>query len=441
MRNMEGRRAMSLQPLHNEQGVILVIALIFTCVLAIAGTMAYQMTASELLIARNFDSSKGALNAAGTGLEEARAALGLPSTNPPGIAPNAIYDPATSYPDPLWTAYILTSAAWQTSDDTDYNSSDTNYFPTGASFSDQSNTTITANSLQSDLSYWVKIRHKMESGNFIYYGCEDPSSDPTITAFASSAATEFRPVDIITSSYPGDSVSGERGGSTIRTEVVHDPGPPILAALYAEWEVDGDTTSHTVTISGTDICTPGDCPMCQNVSKSDVYFYPSTGDPRIDDPDINPIYDPSDPAYDPNAPAIELGDINLDVGQGITSLRVWETSTTPSDCYNSDYKICSYEGDLTVTTQTGTGILMVQGNLTLDETNWNGLILVTGELTLNGGSGGITIEGAVLVNNQVWINDANKGNVTIDYNSCAIDAALSSIPLRILKWEDLSVTQ
>ena len=142
MRNMEGRRAMSLQPLHNEQGVILVIALIFTCVLAIAGTMAYQMTASELLIARNFDSSKGALNAAGTGLEEARAALGLPSTNPPGIAPNAIYDPATSYPDPLWTAYILTSAAWQTSDDTDYNSSDTNYFPTGASFSDQSNTPL-----------------------------------------------------------------------------------------------------------------------------------------------------------------------------------------------------------------------------------------------------------------------------------------------------------
>lgn len=436
---------MRFRPLHNEQGVILVIALIFVCVLAIAGTVAYQMTSKELLIAGNFDSSKGALNAAGSGMEEARAALGLPSTNPPGIAPNAIYDPATAYPDPLWTAYILTSASWQTGDDPDYNVSDTNYFPDSSS---QTNTSITANSLQSDLSYWVKIRHKTESGDIIYYGCEDPSSDPTITAFASSVATEYRPVDIITSSSPGDSVSGERGASTIRAEVVHDPGPPILAALYAENDVDGDVSSDNnsldlLDISGTDNCTIGDCPMCQNVSKSDIYVYSSDTSitPSIvgNNPSLTPdLSDASDGIND-----INVGSINLNVRQGITSLRVWETSTTPSACYNSNYNICSSDGDLTVTSQTGTGILLVEGNLTLQETDWNGLILVTGELTLNGGSGGITIEGAVLVNSEVWINaDAgNMGLVTIHYNSCAIDAALSSIPLRILNWEDLSVTQ
>jgi len=83
----------------------------------------------------------------------------------------------------------------------------------------------------------------------------------------------------------------------------------------------------------------------------------------------------------------------------------------------------------------------VQGNLTLEGTTWNGLILATGELTLNGGGSGISIEGAVLANSRVWINDANKGNVTINYNSCAIDAALSSIPLRVMAWDDLSITQ
>lgn len=420
---------MRFQLLLNEQGVILVIALIFTCILAIAGTMAYQMTASELLIAGNFDSSKEALNAAGSGIEEARAALGLPSTDPPGIDPNAIYDPATgsAYPNALWTAYILTSASWQTSDDPNYSSSDTNYFPNSSS---QTNTSITANSLQSDLSYWVKIRHKTEGGNIVYYGCQDPSSSLTIAPFATSAATEYRPVDIITSYYPGDSVSGVKGGSTIRAEVVRDPGPPILAALYAENGFDCDSSS--ITISGADNCSSGDCPFCGNVSKYKVYVYPSTADPDDDITcdDYNAGVSSSD---------IQLGDVNINVGQGITSLKKWETSTTSSACYNSDYKICSSEGDLTVTGQTGTGILLVQGNLTLQETDWNGLILVTGELTLNGGSGGITIEGAVLVNGKVWINASNPGTVTINYNSCAIDAALSSIPLRLMKWEDRSM--
>jgi len=412
---------MRFRLLHNEQGVILVIALVFVFILAIAGTMAYQMTSNELMIAGNFDSSKKAFYAADAGIEEARAALGLPSTNPPGIDSNAIYDPATAYPDASWTAYILASTPWQTSDDPDYDSGDTNYFPNSGS---QTNTSITVNSLQSDLSYWVKIRHKTDtSGNIVYYGFQNPSSGLTIAPFSSSTPTEYRPVDIITS-YG----STEKGTRILRAEVAHNPGPPIVAALYAENDVDGDTTSYTVTVSGTDNCTAGDCPFCLNVSKHDIYVYPSSADPQLDD-------------NNPSTPTIQLGDININVSQGIISLKVWETSTSPSGCYNNDYKICSSDSDLTVTNQTGSGILLVQGNLTLEGTTWNGLILATGELTLNGGGSGISIEGAVLANSRVWINDANKGNVTINYNSCAIDAALSSIPLRVMAWDDLSITQ
>ena len=132
--------------------------------------------------------------------------------------------------------------------------------------------------------------------------------------------------------------------------------------------------------------------------------------------------------------------LNLNIKQGIASLKEWETSpgSGDSNCHNLEYNIC-YSDNAPTTTITGetgsSGVLLVEGNLTIEGdasgTIWKGLILVTdGVLTLNGGTGGITIEGAVLVNGEVWINDVagNKGPVTINYNSCAIDAALSSIP-------------
>ena len=189
----------------------------------------------------------------------------------------------------------------------------------------------------------------------------------------------------------------------------------------------------------------GECPFCGNADKSDIYVYPADADPLLDDEDYNP-----GPYPGGSLPTIELGDNNINVNQGITLLRVWEDSSTPSGCYNTDYKICSSASNVTITDQNGTGILLVQGNLTLEggsavETSWKGLILVTGELTLNGGgggsSGGLKIEGAVLVNGEVWINAANEGPVTIYYNSCAIDAALNSIPMKTLSWEDLSITE
>jgi hypothetical protein len=413
--------------IDNERGVILVIALIFLCVLAIAGSMAYQMTATELMIAKNFDASKEALYSANAGLEEARAALGLPSTNP-----NAIYDPATSYPDASWTAYILATSPWGFSNDPNYSSADTNYIPNSGS---QTNTSITTNSLQSDLDYWVKIRHKTD-GDIVYYGCENPSASLKMEAFPSSSfpsfpATAYRPVEIITAYGVG-----ENSGSTLRAEVVYDPGPPILAALYAETDVDGDASSYTVTISGADNCTSGACPFCGSASKDDVYVYPSAADPQLDDSNTTPAT---------TLPTMVTGDININVSQGITSMKTWKTSSSASSCYNSNYDICYSSGNLTITNQTGSGVLLVEGDLTLEGTSWNGLILTNGQLILNGGGAGIDIEGAVLVNGEVWVNPpthaGTPGSVTINYNSCAIDAALGSIPVRILSWEDLSITE
>ena len=403
MPDMGKRCAMGFQPFRNEQGAILVIALVFVCILAISGTVAYRMTANELLIARNFDGSREALNAASAGIEEARVRLGLTSTDT-----YAIYDPATgsSYPDPDWIA--------------------------------------TPTSLQPDPPYQIEVIHRTVSpSGFYYYGYKDPFSSFTISAFSPSPPTdptEYRPIDIITST----GTSGN-SGIEIRAEVVRNPGPPILAALYAESDVDGDADADDdgiddliIEIEGDDNCafTPSvSCPQCGTAPNKGVDLYvctlSTTTSIQINVPTLT-------------ADNITLGPLNLNISQGITSLKEWETNPDSglSTCLgNSDYNICYSDNEPTpITGQTGSGILLMEGNLTLEGTTWSGLILVTGELTLNGGAG-IVIEGAVLANWKVWINDTNEGPVTINYNSCAIDAALSSIPLRVLSWEDRSITE
>ena len=102
----------------------------------------------------------------------------------------------------------------------------------------------------------------------------------TAQQFTTSGGTAFKPVDIITSSYPGDSVSGEKGGYTVRAEVVHNPGPPILAALYAEAGTytgvyaEASPTSTNLIIDGADNCaiaTPF-CSLCELLPRELLTF-------------------------------------------------------------------------------------------------------------------------------------------------------------------------
>jgi len=372
MPDMEKRCAMGLQPFQSEQGAILAIALIFVCILAISGTMAYQMTANEFLIARNFDDSREALNAATAGIEEARVRMGLPNADT-----YAINDPYSSV---SWTAS-----------------------PT---------------SLQSDLSYQMEIHHKTDAGNLVYYGYENPASDLTIKAFPSSTPREYRPVDIITSYGTGD-----KSGITIRAEVVHFPGPPILATLYAENDVIGDSTN--VVINGVDQC---------GVSspKANVYFYATTSKTAA------------------MSPSLTSGSININVVQGITVLKEWATDTITTDQTgatfgtSTDYKICHSAGDLVMTSVTGYGTLLVEGHLTMKECIWNGLILASEGIAFQGNTSGLFIDGAVLANWEVYINNPSTSNgtsVQIRYDSCKVNSALEKIPLRVLSWEDLSITE
>ena len=81
----------------------------------------------------------------------------------------------------------------------------------------------------------------------------------------------------------------------------------------------------------------------------------------------------------------------------------------------------------------GFGILLVDGNATLEgEVRWDGMILVTGTLFLNGHGSGIVIRGAI------WAGEIDQtGPLTVQYDSCRLQAALLAVPLRVRTWREI----
>ena len=137
----------------NEKGLVLIASLALISILALVATLSVTTTYTDIKISSNYKTSVQSSYAVEAGYEEARARLR-------GSPFDANYAGDTAINDPLWVAYILTSAAsWEPAlDDPDYDPAYTSLrYPV---LNDPDNTTKTDNSLQSDISYWVKIRHK-----------------------------------------------------------------------------------------------------------------------------------------------------------------------------------------------------------------------------------------------------------------------------------------
>ncbi len=429
---------------NNEKGMVLPLGLMFMAIIAILGTTAVIITTTDLKIGSNYRTSEQAFYAAEAGIEEARARLRGSST-----AASYAGDPSATY-DPWWSAYILTSDSWQTSDGPDYNGYYNNYFPTSAS---HTNTTITANSLQTNISYFVKIRHKREydaeqaghttslphyydgdvntgtnpasvPGSIIYYGYGDPSKPTTAVQFTTTTvATEYKPVEIIT----GCGLSSN-SRKIVEIEVVKNPGPPINSAMYAK----GDITVNGVAanINGNDNCgiAPAKAPI---YTLSPFNTIPATNTSIYSGNPANPVQ----------------GTDDIDIAGYVNSLGASATEIITADqngtnygdagnfvtCYCDATSLDPLPG-LDMQKVIGHGILLVEGDLTMSGGfNWNGIILVTGTLTFNGGGpNSINIQGAVLANNTVDIN----GGVTIAYDSCMIDNSLNNLSLEIISWKE-----
>ena len=424
----------------SEKGIVLVTGLIFLVILGLLGATAVLTTTTDLQIQGNRKTGEQAFCAAEAGIEEARTRLG-------GSAAAWIGDPAAN-PVPQWSAYILTSDSWSVSDDPDYDSSYTNYIPTSSS---PTNQTIAANSLQTNASYWVKLRHKREydaeqaghttssphyldgdgntstnnagaPGSIVYYGYGDPGDFTRRVQFTTAGPTSYGPVEIIR----GYGRSGT-AFKVVEIEVVYDPGPPIMAALYTTGDV---TTNGTVIIDGSDKCN-------QSVAVPPIYA-PDTATMKLNG---EPVLTPP--------PGVVTGSLDHDIQAFVQMYRGVADVTLTSDQNGVDFgstgnyvTVYSNPSDppnvqgLSISNGTGYGLLLVEGDLTMGGGfSWNGLILVTGTITLNGGGGSTNIMGAIMGQQIMDVN----GGVNITHSSCEVRNALSNQSLQVISWRDTSI--
>jgi Tfp pilus assembly protein PilX len=413
---------------ENEKGIVLIGAISLVAVLALLGTVSVVTTTTEIIISKNHKTSVQASYAAQAGTEEARARLRLPSSDS-----NYAGDPAAN-PDPTWSAYILTSSSWQTSDDQNYVGTYTNYIPTTSS---HTNTTVETNTLQTtpDIDYWVKIRHKREadlkpnepyvdngstSNDIIYYGYATPSSR-TLEQFTTTAVNldTTSPVDIITSYGSSGTSSG-----IIEIQTRKLSGPQIFGCVYGG-ELEGN---GAVTIYGDDDCNSDSVPAAAFVTIENFGGGVNLESDAGGTIQINPALDLA--AYVDKLESLAtvvLDDdddpvINASFGSSSNYEVVFCDATQLSDQV------------LDMTNVTGHGTLAVRGNIDVSgNIDWNGTIIATGEIRLVGGGGTGVIYGAIFAGAKLIVS----GTLDIIYSTCDIDNVYSSFAHSKSRWEDI----
>jgi hypothetical protein len=424
--------------LGNNRGSVLLVGLFILALMSIFGMIALNATDTELKSAGERKVSLQSFYAAESGISEALRRLKESSSS-------SDYTGDTATPlNPDWSAYILTSGSWESSDDPYFDSSLTNYIPTA---SDSTNTTIQANSKQSDISYFVRIRHKREydaekaghtpgyphyldndaittantnasRGGIVYYGYGDPFMPTKAVQFTTSSATQHYPVEIITSY----SMSGGNLNVT-EAEVVRNPGIAVIGAIYSEGDFTGNGSSATV--SGVD--------NCGSVAALPAIYTLDPATTSISGAVVNGT--------------VESGTDDLDLGNYVDILKNSASSqiTLTADVNGATYgspgsfvtvysETSGNVGGLKMSNINGYGNLIVEGDLTLGGGfTWTGLVVVTGTVTFNGGGLGVNITGAVMSGNAVDLN----GGLEIYYDSCAVGEALNSLGYELINWRQL----
>jgi hypothetical protein len=392
----------------------------------------------DLKITGSYRTARQAFYSVDSGLEEARGRLkGLSS------APDYLGDPA-SPADPWWSAYVLTSSSWQTSDDPNYHASYTNYIPTTSS---HTNTTVTANSLQGGITYWAKIRHRREydaeqdghtlssphyydndgstathsaasPGNIIYYGYGNPATPATVVQYTTAGGSAHKPVDIIT----GYGLSGT-SSQVAETLVAQDPGPPIPGAIYSK--SDFRTNGSSLTVDGTDNC--GLAPAIPPVYTLSPGTTVVNGNPTFGGNPSSPVSGPLD---------IDIDGMINELKSGATVITSDQNGTdfgSPTDyvtVYSDTSDPPNVDG-LKLQNGVGYGALLVDGDLTMGgDFEWNGIVLVTGKATFNGGGSSINVRGAAFGNPV----EETNGGLNVLYDSCHISNSFSGLPQLVLSW-------
>ena len=424
---------------YHDHGFALVAVLLLIAVVGLVTATVLQTTSTEIQISGNHKQAVQEFYAAEAGLAEARSRLRKIG----GTEVYFIGDPAVS-PDPSWTAYIVESAEWSPSDDPEYSPHNTNVIPVPGN---STNTVVQPNSVQTDLPYWVKIRHKTEydakqaghkpatphyvdldgstsrpskgnRGNVVYFGY--PSITSTVpVSFTTHTSTPWLPIEKIVAR--GTATSGT---VILEEEVVHPPGPNQLGALHASGDV--SLAGVSVRINGHDACgVVGSLPPV-------VYGGTLTRTPTIQ---FNGNPASPQPGYQAHALDTALVTLNAEAAvlNGDQINQHLGTVQVPMTFLAKGGSFVQPQG-IRIQQTRGFGILLVDGNATLEgEVHWDGMILVTGTLFLNGHGSGIVIRGGV------WAGriDQQTGPFTVQYDSCRLQAALLAVPTRVRTWKEV----
>ena len=276
---------------------------------------------------------------------------------------------------------------------------------------------VQPNSLQTELPYWVKIRHKTEQGNVVYFGY------PSSTRHRSGLLHDEYAHPVV--AYREDHRPRGRywsGSVVLEEEVVHPPGPNQLGALHAFGDV--SLTGAGRTIDGHNVAPNANACGAVGSLPPVVYGGTFTSDPAIQF-NGNPA-SPQPSAHVPD-PASALAALKTDamvLNVTIKSISSWERAEVPMTFFAEGGLFPQPQG-IRIRQTRGSGILLVDGNATLEgEVRWDGMILVTGTLFLNGQGSEIVIRGGV------WAGaiDHQAGPLRVQYDSCLLRDALLAVP-------------
>jgi hypothetical protein len=399
---------------RGEEGVVLPIALMFMCVLALLGMTAVMTTTTDVRIGTNYRNGEQAFYAAQAGIEEARARLRANASSP-------VNDDQPTETE--WRAYIGEQAKAK---DRGYDGSSSMHGR--------------YDSLQSSLDYTVDMRHQTsDDGNILYWGDADGDGVNERNTVLGENIYVVRSC-------------GAFGDSTIVLEVEAARPPPVTvpSALYVEapTTLQGDETN----VIGTDACGGSDKPGIVTTQNSGSVT--TDGDPHItgaggSEPDIvynvtnmdiksivDSFKDSADFSYTVDS-ATHTVTTRPGPGDGWGEPMPGPTLQDPSSCSSSH--IVDYDTGGTYvrlgSDVSGCGVLLVEGDLEVEGSfSWYGMVVVTGSVLFTG-AGDRNITGSVMAGESA-ILDVTGGNTNIVYCSSAITDQTQSLPLSVLSWKE-----
>jgi hypothetical protein len=390
-----------MKRLREENGIVLVLAMMLLLILGLLGMSAINTTSYDNRIAGNKKTSEQAFYVAEAGIQEL---LGR-------FREGAVGEVQDTEPlNPDWRRFIALNL--ERAGRTGYASSNSNH--------------LFLQSLQNRLDFTVDLRHKVNIANEV------------VTKMG-------HPVYLMTSL----GIAPEGGQKRIEVELDLCPSLDPSAALYSERPV--DLNGSSTYIQGTDACGAKSVPgIATTLPQGPTDPVSISGSPTVlGTPSIQ--YGTSDRSLRDMVDYLRK-DANFSYAYGANQTLTGYSNQWGVPSGSGTTTPLSYSGPLNIVYfnmngnktlklaggSHGAGILLVDGNLELNgEFLWYGLIIVTGALDFTGG-GEKNVTGGVMAGESATIQVDVGGNAGIIYCSTIQNQVKDRVtPLRVVRWRDV----